>query len=261
MIPNKALFERLIREAQEQEFSGWDWRYLEGRMIDAPLSWDYRQIVYERSRAVRSLLDIGTGGGEFLATLQPFPPQTFATEAYPPNIEVAKRTLEPLGVKVFGVREEDPLPFEDNSLELVINRHDGLAAGEVFRVLKPGCSFITQQVGGENNIEINAFLQEKVEFIYAYWTLDYALHELLQCGFEIVDQRDEKPETAFLDIGALVFYLKVISWQVADFSVEKYYDKLAAIHNLIQEQGKFVVKSHRFLIEARKPGQIVQPAR
>jgi SAM-dependent methyltransferase len=257
MIRNQALMDRLIKEAEAQEFSGWDWRYLEGRMIDAPLSWDYRQIVFERSRAVQSLLDIGTGGGEFLATLQPFPPQTFATEAYPPNIEVAKRTLEPLGVKVYGVREEDPLPFEDNSLELVINRHDGLAAGEVFRVLKPGCSYITQQVGGENNIEINAFLQEKVEFIYSYWTLEYAAQELQQSGFEIVTQQEEYPESAFLDIGALVFYLKIISWQVADFSVEKYYEKLVAIHNLIQEQGKFVAKNHRFLIEARKPDRVV----
>jgi SAM-dependent methyltransferase len=254
MIQNKTLFERLIREALDQDFSGWDWSYLNGRMVESPLGWDYRQIVFERSRAVQSLLDIGTGGGEFLAALQPFPPQTFATESYPPNILVAQRTLEPLGVKVIGMREEDPLPFEDSSLELVINRHDGLAAGEVFRVLKPGCSFITQQVGGENHIQINEFLQDKVDFIYSYWTLDYAVQELLRSGFQVLDQRDEKPETAFLDIGALVFTLKIISWQVADFSVEKYYDKLAVIHNQIQEQGKFVVKSHRFLIEARKPG-------
>jgi SAM-dependent methyltransferase len=253
MIQNKALFERLIREALDQDFSGWDWHYLEGRLVEAPLSWDYRQIVFERSRSVQSLLDIGTGGGEFLAALQPFPPQTFATESYPPNIDVAQRTLEPLGVKVIGVREEDPLPFDDNRLELVINRHADCAAAEIYRVLKPGCSFITQQVGGENNIQINEFLQDKVDFIYSYWTLDYAAQELLRSGFQVLDQRDEKPETAFMDIGALVYHLKIIFWQVADFSVEKYYDKLTAIHNQIQEQGKFVVKSHRFLIEARKP--------
>lgn len=254
MIQNKALFEHLIHEALDQDFSGWDWSYLDGRMVESPLGWDYRQIVFERLRAVQSLLDIGTGGGEFLAALQPFPPQTFATESYPPNIVVAQRTLEPLGVKVIGVREEDPLPFDDNSLELVINRHAGCAAAEIYRVLKPGGSFITQQVGGENHIQINELLQEKPDFIYAYWTLDYALQELLQGGFQVIDQREEKPETAFLDIGALVFYLKVISWQVADFSVEKYADKLAVIHDQIQQQGKFVVKSHRFLIEARKPG-------
>ena len=30
MIQNKALFERLIREAQEHDFSGWDWPTLLG---------------------------------------------------------------------------------------------------------------------------------------------------------------------------------------------------------------------------------------
>lgn len=252
MIKNKELFDRLIGEALEHDFSGWDWAYLDERMIEAPLSWDYHQIVLERSRSVQSLLDMGTGGGEFLSTLQPFPPQTYAIECYPPNIEVVRRFLEPLGVKVIGLREEDPLPFEKDSLELAINRHAGYAASEVYRILKPGCSFITQQVGGRNDIRLNELLQEKVEFRYAYWTLDYAVQELIQSGFHIVDRREVFPETVFLDIGAVVYYLKVISWQVEGFSVEKYYDKLALIHNIIQESDKFVVNSHRFLIEACK---------
>jgi SAM-dependent methyltransferase len=251
-IHNQPLFERLLKEAWEYDFSGWDWSYLDGRAVESPLSWDYPKIVFDQSRNVRSLLDIGTGGGEFLATLQPFPPQVFAAESYPPNLEVARKTLEPLGVKVIGVREEDPLPFEENSLDLVINRHASYSAAEVNRILKPGCGFITQQVGGENNLRFNEILQEKVEFIYSYWTLDYAANELARAGFEIIRAVEDFPETAFYDIGAVVFHLKIISWQVEGFTVEKYYPKLALIHNMIQEEGQFVVNSHRFLIEARK---------
>jgi SAM-dependent methyltransferase len=251
-IHNKPLFERLLREAWEHDFSGWDWSYLDGRMVESPLTWDYRKMVFDQSRSVQSLLDIGTGGGEFLATLQPFPPQIFATESYLPNFEVAHKFLEPLGVKVFGLREEAPLPFEDGSLELVINRHASYSASEVHRILKPGCHFITQQVGGRNDIRFNEILQDKVEFIYSYWTLDYALTELVQSRFAIIQALEEFPETTYYDIGAVVFHLKIISWQVEGFSIEKYYDKLALIHNMIQEAGKFVVKSHRFLIEARK---------
>jgi SAM-dependent methyltransferase len=249
-IQNKPLFELLIREAWEHDFSGWDWSYLNERMVESPLTWDYRKMVFDQSRNVHSMLDIGTGGGEFLATLQPFPPQVFATESYPPNLEVARKFLEPLGVKVIGVREEDPLPFEDDSLELVINRHAGYSAVELHRVLKPGCHFITQQVGGRNDIRFNEIFQDKVEFIYSYWTLDYAVNELVQSGFAILQSLEEFPETTYLDIGAVVFHLKIISWQVEGFSIEKYYDKLATIHNMIQETGKFVVNSHRFLIEA-----------
>lgn len=252
MIKDKELFDRLIGEALEHDFSGWDWSYLSKRRVESPLTWDYHQVVFEASRGVQSMLDMGTGGGEFLSTLQPFPPQMYATECYPPNLSVAKRRLEPLGVKVFGLPNEHALPFEANSLELVINRHEGYLAAEVFRVLKPGSSFITQQVGGRNEIRLNQFLQEKADFIYSYWMLDLAVRDLQKNRFVILSQHEEFPETTFFDIGAVVFYLKIISWQIADFSVERYYDRLAQIHNIIQETGKFVVNSHRFLIEARK---------
>jgi len=33
---------------------------------------------------------MGTGGGEFLASLAPLPMHTSATEAYPPNVEIAR---------------------------------------------------------------------------------------------------------------------------------------------------------------------------
>ena len=54
------------------------------------------------------------------------------------------------------------------------------------------------------------------------------------------------------DIGALVFHLRIISWQIADFSVEKYHDKLVQIHNMMQDKGSLRIKSHRILIVAKK---------
>jgi SAM-dependent methyltransferase len=194
-----------------------------------------------------------TGGGEFLSSLQPLPPVTIATEGYLPNVPVAKARLGPLGVEVIDTWAPVPLPFEAGSFDLVINRHGGYRARELYRVLKPGKSFITQQVGGKNCIRLNEMLQDVVDFEYSYWTLDYALRELVESGFHIIDQREDYPSLEFVDIGAVVYYLKVISWQVSGFTIEKYYDKLARIHNLIQETGRFVVTEHRFYIEAQKP--------
>ena len=79
-----------------------------------------------------------------------------------------------------------------------------------------------------------------------------AARQLTDAGFQILDKRDEFPETVITDIGALVFHLRVISWQIEDFSVEKYHDKLVQIHNMIQEKGDLRIKSHRFLIVAKK---------
>jgi SAM-dependent methyltransferase len=253
MIINKDEFDRMVEEAWQHEFSGWDFSYVSGRMLESPLAWDYHQIVLEQFRDVNSLLDMDTGGGEFLSSLQPLPPVTIATEGYPPNVPVAKARLGPLGVEVIDTWAPVPLPFDDNSFDLVINRHGGYRAAELYRVLKPGKRFVTQQVGGSNCIHLNEMLQDRVEFQYSYWTLEYAVRELEESGFRIIDQREDYPSLEFVDIGAVVYYLKVISWQVSGFTIEKYYDKLARIHNLIQETGSFVVSEHRFFIEAQKP--------
>lgn len=252
-IINQPLFEQLIDEALKQEFSGWDFRYLANRLVEAPLSWEYPKIIRSYIQPEYSMLDMDTGGGEILSSFMPLPKNTYATEGYLPNVPIARNRLKPLGVKVIQVWGDDILPFEDDYFDLVTNRHGSYQVQELYRTLKPGGLFITQQVGGKNNFMLNELLQEKPEFKYSFWTLELALKKLTEAGFQILEQKDEYPETTILDIGALVFHLKVISWQIDDFSVEKYYDKLAAIHNLIQEQGCLKIKSHRFLIIAQKP--------
>jgi len=80
VILNKPLFDKLVDEACHQEFSGWDFVYVSNRMIESQPSWDYRQLVLDKIKNATSLLDLDTGGGEFLSSLQPLPPITCATE-------------------------------------------------------------------------------------------------------------------------------------------------------------------------------------
>ncbi len=252
MIIAKDNFDKLVNEAWHHEFSGWDFGYVSKRMLESQPSWNYRQLVLGKAKNVISLLDLDTGGGEFLSSLQPLPPNTYATEGYPPNVPIAKARLEPLGVRVFDTLATVPLPFGDNSFDLVINRHGSFLASEIYRILKPERSFVTQQVGGKNCIRLNEMLQDQVEFQDSYWTLEYAIRQLQENGFGIIDQREEYPAVEFVDIGAVVYYLKVIAWQVSDFTIEKYYERLGIIHNIIQKTGRFVVTAHRFYIEAQK---------
>jgi len=251
-IKDQEQFEKLIEEAQKQEFSGWDFSFISERWQERPTSWSYEEIVRNHIKPEIRMLDMGTGGGEVLSSLQPLPRNTFATEGYPPNTPVAKSRLEPLGVEVVRVYGDDPFPFENGLFDLVTNRHAAFIPPELHRVLKPGGFFITQQVGGKNNFELNELLQDKPEFQFSNWTPDMATKQLSDSGFQIIDQKEEFPETIFMDIGALVFYLRIISWQIEDFSVEKYYDKLVKVHNLIQEKGRLRIKSHRFLVVAQK---------
>jgi len=245
-------FERLLHEAENHPFAGWDFSFVSGRIQEQQPDWNYRAEVKHRIREASSLLDMGTGGGEFLSSLAPLPPGTCATEAYAPNVPVARGRLQPLGVDVYPIDSDDELPFMDGQFNLVINRHEAYSPKELQRILQPGGTFITQQVGGRNNVEINHRLGTPVSEDLTEWNLTNALADLKRHGFTIIRQQEALLPTTFRDVGALVYYLRAIPWQVPDFSVWKYRDRLYKIHQEIQETGTFESHVHRFYIEARR---------
>jgi SAM-dependent methyltransferase len=247
---DETLFQELVAEAQRWEFSGWDFSFIEARWRESSPSWDYRQKVLGHLGHADSLLDMGTGGGEFLSSLGPLPPDTWATEGHLPNVPLARARLEPLGVRVVETPPDDRLPAEDARFDLVINRHESFSAQEVCRVLRPGGRFVTQQVGGRDNVRLNQLLGTQSEHEFDGWALDHAVRHLEAAGLRIVDCREEFPETVVSDVGAVVYYLKAIPWQIADFSVERYREPLAALHDRIQADGSLVLTSHRFFVEA-----------
>ncbi len=252
MIEDITPFDRLVSEALAQEFSGWDFSYLKGRWQEKDPPWNYRQLVQQRIPTVQSMLDMGTGGGEFLSSLSPLPALTSATEGYKPNIEIAQTRLQPLGVTVSPIESDAGLPFADNTFELVINRHEAFHTGELFRILKSGGTMITQQVGPLNNIRLNDLIAGKRR-TQDLWLVENQKRKLEQVGFEVSDVQEAFPETRFFDIGAVVFYLKVIYWQIPGFSPERYREPLLNIHRMIEKDGYLSVNSHRYLIVARKP--------
>ena len=251
MANAKQDLETLIAEASQHPFSGWDFSFIRERVCESALPWDYGLKVRAAFASTQSLLDMGTGGGEFLASLRPLPPQTYATEAYAPNVPLAAARLEPLGVRVVPVESEDHLPFSDDFFDLVINRHESFSAEKTIRILKPGGRFITQQVGERNLLELNRWLHSETKDLPS----DYqrALACVRREGFEVVESQEAFTETVFRDVGAVVYYLRAVPWQVPDFSVEKYRSQLSAIHNHIQATGQYTATAHRFYIEARKP--------
>jgi SAM-dependent methyltransferase len=238
------------------EIEGWSFAAVSsvGRTDADPMPWSYGSIVIPWIQRAGSLLDMGTGGGELLSNLRPLPVDTHATEAWALNVPIARARLEPLGVRVHSLdNERDPLPFSDATFDLVINRHTSYDPAEVFRVLKPGGRFITQQVGSRNNRDLNDFFDAPGEYDFSSWTLERASQEAIEAGFQIVNRSETFPAARFYDIGALVFYLRAIPWQMAGFSVDAFRGKLFELHLLIESQGWLETSEHRFLIEAEKP--------
>lgn len=255
LLKNEQLFKFLISEA-EHPFSGWNFSYLSDRVVNGPLTWSYKSKILPMIRFVDSLLDMGTGGGEFLASLMPLPTHTCATEGYEPNISVARNLLEPLGVKVFHYDYDNDLPFDDEKFELIINRHESYSPIEVFRLLKPGGIFITQQVGVKNDSKLRFILTNKEDFENnVEWKFENVVKKLELTGFQITESQENITPTRIYDVGAIVYYLKAIPWELPGFSVDIYYDKLVEIHNHISKHGYLDLdgNNHRFLISAKKP--------
>jgi len=248
-------FATFVRDA-EHMFAGWDFSYIDGtgRRATEPLPWSYVSLVLPHLRTVGAMLDMGTGGGELLSRLQPLPAMTVATEGYAPNVEIARDRLSPLGVQVIAIDQETShtLPLADATFDLIINRHEYYDPREVRRILKPGGRFITQQVGGGEYPPLRALLGDATPSEYAHWTCEYAVHELLDAGLIVTASAEAFPEARFYDVGALIYYLTPIPWDVPDFSVERYHDALLAVHQHIQQNGYVAVQEHRFIIQAQR---------
>ena len=223
-------------------------------MIDGALPWSYETEVLKRIKTANSLLDIGTGGGELLSMMTPLPKDTCATEGYKPNVPIARKRLEPLGVKVYQTISARPLVFKNGRFDLVINRHGGYPnLKEILRVLRTGGLFISQNVGDQYNIKLNRLLGAGVEsHVISSWNLKVAVKELQNLGMKILIQREAFPMNRFYDIGAVVYYLKAIPWQLKGFSVKKYRGDLFKLHKRMLKEGYIDIPAHNFLIIAQK---------
>ena len=251
-------FERLIAEAQSHKFSGWDFSWLEDRLIEESPPWDYKREVVNELPGAKSLLDLGTGGGELLSSLGPLSEQTYVTEGYPPNAIIAKDRLKPFGIDVIRADAEDntakpqsgALPFRTGAFDMVIDRHESFVAREVCRVLKRGGVFLTQQVGSANFPELNEFLgAPKTE---AVWDLQVARQQIGEVGLYVTAGREARLESRFRDVGAVVFLLLAVPWQLEGFSVNGYLDRLKELHRFIVRTGSFRVTATRFYIRSIK---------
>ena len=238
-------------EERAAHIHGWDFSHIAGRYTEeTDVPWDYRQIILDHLRDDMRLMDIDTGGGEFLLSLGHPYASTAACEAYPPNAELCRERLLPLGID-FREGGADSLPFEDASLDMIINRHGDWNAAEIRRALKKGGLFITQQVGAENDRELVRLLLGDIPLPFPGQYADKAARAFEAQGFDILDVRECFRPIVFYDVGALVWFARIIEWEFPGFSVDGCRDALFRAQRLIEDNGRIEGRIHRFLLAAR----------
>lgn len=248
-----------LRHEYDQKFEGWNFSYLrERRLPIGGSSWNYMSMLEDAVRASKVILDVDTGGGERLAGLLErckFGGRVCATEGYPPNVTVARKRLGPLGVEVFDVPDANRLPFSDGTFDLVMNRHGACAFVEEFRVLRTGGAFITEQVGGRTNLDIHHLLGSPLPPTVELGSLSGARAAAEKAGFRVIHAGEAYPVTRYTDVGALVYYLKCIPWTIPDFSIERYAEKLLALHRRVSEDGAMIdIGFHLYMLVLQKAG-------
>jgi SAM-dependent methyltransferase len=207
------------------------------------------------------MLDVDTGGGEWLASLPERPPRTVATESWAANVDVARERLEPLGVELLAADavpdnvdqrgDEPPLPCADASFELVTARHAAYVPREIARVLTTGGVFLTQQIGGDYG-DFHEALGLPRRAPTPRWNLEYASAQLASVGLEPVQGAEGEETTSFADVGALAWYLRLIPWTVEGFSIERYRSNLERAHERIARDGALRVRLPAFWVRALK---------
>ena len=251
-MTDECSFDELVAEGMRVPVDGWDFSWFAGRATEERPSWGYARQIAMRMATATAALDVQTGGGEVLASI-PRPPEVLcATESWPPNAEIARAKLKPLGGIVIDVKDTDPLPFPDLSFDLVVSRHPTIVQyEEIARVLRPGGTYFAQQIGSGTNRELYEFLMgpQKPPGDSAGQVREGAG----RAGLDLVDVREETLEVRFEDIAAVIVFLRKVIWTVPDFTLDRYRPRLQVLHQDILQNGYFVSHSKRVLVEATKP--------
>ena len=240
--------------AEKQPFSGWDFSYLDDKVINELPPWSYETMVRQQMTQAKAVLDLGTGGGEKLLEFKDvFPPKLAVTEGYIPNLELARRRLAPYRVQVrySEAALAEILPFDDAEFDLVIDRHTGYNTREVERVLKPGGVFLTQQVHGKSLLDLfDAF---DCQPHWPYFNLAFALERVTETGLVVEMAQEWSGKKIFKDVAALVYYLKAVPWVVDDFTVETHLPYLVRQQERLESEGQLVFLERLLVLQARKP--------
>jgi SAM-dependent methyltransferase len=239
---------------EETPFTGWDFSHLASRMYEDPPPWSYLTHAAALLRHATAVLDLATGGGERLLDLRPgWPPAVTATEEYAPNFALAQARLAPLGVRVVNVSSDEltPLPFPAAAFDLILNRHGGLNAAEIARILAPGGVFYTQQVHGLSTADLLAHFGAAPQWPYA--TAAYFGAKLAAGGLRLGAQQEFEGKLRFADVGAVVYYLKAAPWLVPGFSVATHCDALFALQARLDAGEELAFSTRHYTIEATKP--------
>jgi SAM-dependent methyltransferase len=247
-------FDGLVADAAAVPIDGWDFTWMNGRAIEERPSWHYFDRVVERVDGVTDLLELQAGTGSLVGALPVRPRFAAATEGFAPSVAVAAPKLRACNVcLVVTSQTREALPFADGAFMLTISRHPiDVWWSEIARVLRPGGAYFAQHVGPHSLRSLSErFLGPLSDDSKRDPDVERRAAE--EHGLVVRSIEVEHPRTAFYDIGAVVYFLRLVPWIVPGFTVSRYRAALRELHTVIEREGAFETRASRMLVEAVKP--------
>jgi SAM-dependent methyltransferase len=247
-------FDDLVREGDRASLGGWDFTWLDGRAVEDRPSWRYFDRVAERVTNVAGVVELQAGTGSMIGRLPVLPALAVATEGFEPSLAIAAPRLCERHVHLVVTSQVDAsLPFGDAVFDLAVSRHPvDVWWDEIARVLRRGGVYFAQHVGPHS-------LRDLAEIFVETWPERSRRDPTVEAraaraaGLVINDLRSERTRVAFYDIGAVVYFLRLVPWIVPGFSVDRYREELRRVHERIERDGVFETTSSRTLIDAARP--------
>jgi len=232
---------------------GWDFRHLgetkKGR------KWDFFQEVAKKAKKGDVVLDLGTGGGERVLEIADKVFLLIGIDLSSNMINTARKNLSKKGLKNvrFLQMDSSKLIFPDNFFDIVTSRHCDFSAKEVYRVLKKGGYFLTQQVSEYDKINIKKELGRGQSYGKEDGSLKKRyLGELKKMGFKKIKSDDYDSIEYYKKKEDIVYFLKYTP-TIPHFGkkpgdsekLEKFFEKYTTKKGI-------KTNSKRFMITAKK---------
>ncbi|HKC04444.1 MAG TPA: class I SAM-dependent methyltransferase [Patescibacteria group bacterium] len=232
---------------------GWDFSHL--KTTEEGQGWDFYKEVLKKVKLTDAILDIGTGGGERILKIAKHFKSVYGIDHSPSMVSTAKKNLKKTKLKnvKFLMMDSSKLDFPDNYFDIITDRHCDFNPSEVFRVLKMGGYFFTQQVSEGDQMNI----KEAYTRGQGYGTPDGTLKnkylkQMQKLGFSKIEDFDYNSKIIYKTDKDYIFLLRYTP-TIPEFGKKK--NDLEILNKFIEENKTkrgIETNSKRFMIVAVK---------
>lgn len=201
--------------------------------------YDYYKEVIKYITPTTKMLDIGCGSAEKTTRYYSLANKIYLTDFEPEMLNKAKINVEKYYNEIPKIRNKfnfrildcnGPFNFPDNSFDLVVSRHCGANMREVYRVLKKGGVFVSEDVSNDDCQELKYLFNRGQD--YGKTPLYYKImNDILDAGFnEIKYLKFEEIEyyKTINDLKYLLTHTPILDYydeKQDDKTLKKYIDK------------------------------------